>query len=110
MNSQPPKTTAAKTDLSLLRKSFLFGSGLLLYFWFMTLPLVGKAGSATSHARKNFYTVLAILLASILCALFAGLGKRGLYAHGGKFKCGWLLWITFQVLLSVLLLSGAFAV
>ncbi len=46
-------------------------SSLLLAAWFVCLPLVGKAGAATPHARANRIASASLLAASLLLAFAA---------------------------------------
>lgn len=50
-------------------------SGLSFLFVCMILPLVGKAGSVTVHARENYVAFAATLAASLVLAVLATLSK-----------------------------------
>lgn len=50
-------------------------AGLSFLFVCMTLPLVGKAGVQTVHARENFFAFLAALLVSLLFSVAAAAAK-----------------------------------
>lgn len=104
------KLASLSEKTSFVKKAWMFSSCLLLYFWCMTLPLVGKAGAATSHYQKNLLTVLIILVASMVCAVFAGLGKQGFLSSNRKRKYYWFAWVSFETILLLFLLFGAFAV
>lgn len=50
-------------------------SGLSFLFVCMILPLVGKAGMMTVHARENYFAFTATLAASLVLAVLATLSK-----------------------------------
>lgn len=54
---------------------FTILSGLAFLFLCMILPLVGKAGAVTVHARANFVAFLVALLACIALAALATVSK-----------------------------------
>lgn len=86
----------------------LWASLVLWYFWCVSLPLVGRAGSRTAFARANQLTVTAILLASLLLAL-AALRQSLHQNRGGRWqKRGLGLWAGFLGVSVILLLFGAF--
>lgn len=95
--------------LSLLVQYSFRAGVILLYFWCMTLPLVGKAGSQTIHATRNFLTVLTLLLVSTAFSLLAAWGHRK--DSSGPLRPLWRVRVllSLQLLLLIFLLTGAFA-
>lgn len=80
-----------------------------MYVWCMLLPLVGRAGSRTPHARENFLTVLAVLGLSLGFCAASLLRKRRADPSGPRPK-GPLCLLSLQTLIGLLLLAGAFGV
>lgn len=80
--------------------------GLSFLFLCMILPLVGKAGVQTVHAKQNFYAFLAVLMVSLLlsgAATAAKLMRR-------KIDHSPLPWMSISLsALCVLLLVSLFA-
>ncbi|MGA0332460.1 MAG: hypothetical protein ACO3N7_00645 [Kiritimatiellia bacterium] len=101
-------TVSPPTLSPLVQYSFRAGV-ILLYFWCMTLPLVGKAGSQTLYASRNFFTVLTLLLVSTAFSLLAAWGHRKVSA--GSLRPLWRLRVlfSFQLLFLIFLLTGVFA-
>ncbi|WFB35284.1 hypothetical protein P3T73_14055 [Kiritimatiellota bacterium B12222] len=99
-----PRLHSSSTPV--LAKYLLWASMGVMYFWCMTLPLVGKAGQVAPQHQVNFLTVLGLLLFAMGLSLLSGW-----VAHRHKtLSKGWWWWIGGQGFLLVLLIAGAFAV
>jgi|GEM_PF-2339229 len=81
-----------------------------MYVWCMLLPLVGRAGSRTPHARENFLTVLGVLLLSMLCTGIAvWRNRRAVDSFRETCRGLWCLAVAQGGIL-VLLVSGLFGI
>lgn len=86
----PEKTAVtAPTGGSLLTNPtagtvFTVLSGLTFLFTAMILPLVGKAGVRTVHARQNFIAFLSVLLCSLVTGALATYSKMSRRATDGS--------------------------
>lgn len=98
------------TPNSIWSRLSLWGSILLWYFWCMTLPLVGKAGSQTAHARANLISVAALLFLSLLCSLVGGWELKAGWGSGSRQKWAWGLWTGHLCICLILLFIGALGI
>lgn len=74
---EPPAQTplAGKPWFAAAGTALTIAGGLSFLFLCMILPLVGKAGVQTVHARQNFYAFFAVLLVSLLLSSAATAAK-----------------------------------
>lgn len=65
----------AATSLPIVGTVLTVAAGLSFFFVCMILPLVGKAGVETVHARQNFYAFLGALILSLVLSVAATVAK-----------------------------------
>lgn len=103
-----PMKSTTTAFASRLPRRLLWGSVIFWYFWCMTLPLVGRAGSQTPQALQNRLTVIGILSLSILFALLAGWEMTQMKKAPPRQVRLWGIWTFFLIILMAFLLLGAF--
>lgn len=86
---------------------FTIASGLAFLLVCMLLPLVGKSGAVTMHARENLYAFLAAIVSSLVLAALATVSKlERRKVDGSPMPLFSLVLCGLSVLLLLALLAG----